>query len=134
MKKIILILLTIGSLNSLGQIDKIKIQKEKTGKENKETLPDINCPFVFSVDSSILNKKVKPSTVFFSGRGYTKDTQKKFDEIRPFMKDKKYLITYKSVQNELKDFCNLETIKILKVEIQSIGDSLFTVKVTFGPR
>lgn len=112
-----------------ADIEKIKIKKEKSDPE-----PEINCPFVFSVDSTILNKMIKPSNVFFSGRGYTKDTQKKFDEIKPFMKDKKYLISYESVQYELKEFCTLETIKILKVEIRSVGDSLFTITATFGSK
>jgi len=129
MKKFLIIISTIISFKSFGQVGKIKIQKEKT-----DTYPNINCPFIFTVDSTILNKKLSVGTVMFSGRGYTKEHQKKYDANRPFTKQDKYLISYKSFQNELSDWCNDSTIKIIKVKVEASNDTIFSVLATFGPR
>lgn len=129
MKKFLIIISTIISLKSFGQVNKIKIQKEKT-----ETYQDINCPFIFTVDSTILNRKLSVGTVMFTGRGYTKEHQKKYDANRPFTKQDTYLITYKTFQNELSDWCNDATIKIIKVKVEASNDTIFNVIATFGPK
>lgn len=70
----------------------------------------------------------------FKGKGLTRDDLKRLSQNSPFKLDTKYLITYKSIQNGMKDWCKGKTYKLMEVEITPINDTILSLTGTFFPK